>query len=59
MLQRYATNPIEEYILPVKIGDIISPTMDYRLVEGIAEFQGISDREFISFIIEVDWFYQR
>ena len=36
----------------------ISPTMDFRLQSGETEFQGISDREFISFNIEIDWFYK-
>ena len=37
----------------------ISPTMNFRLASGDTEFQGISDREFITFNIEVDWFYKR
>ena len=37
----------------------ISPTMNFRLSSGEPQFQGLSDREFIIFIIEVDWFYKR
>ena len=39
-------------------GNLVSPTMNFRLSSGDTEFQGISDREFITFNIEVDWFYK-
>ena len=40
-------------------GNLVSPTMNFRLTSGDAEFQGMSDREFMIFNIEVDWFYKR
>ena len=44
--------------LGFKIGDIVSPTMQYRLQSVETEAQGISDREFMVFVLEIDWFKQ-